>query len=124
MHHLGVGADHKEHGLGVQGVGQKARAQSHQHPELTGAGTVQGNPCGVGQRLVAKINQVPRPQHFHCQKQRRTLADDHRNAQHGVQHMHLHPQGNAQGRSQARTPAEGVTAAGHHGKVGARADHR
>ncbi|MNH30508.1 hypothetical protein D3C79_908080 [compost metagenome] len=76
----------------------------------------------VGQRLVAQVDQVTRTEHFHDQEQRRALADDHGNAQHRVQHMHLHPQGDAHGGRQPGLAALCITAAGDHGEVGTGAD--
>ena len=58
----------------------------------------------------------------HGEEQSRALADEHCNAQHRVQHMHLHSQRNAHGSGQPGPSALCITAAGDHGEIGAWAD--
>ncbi|MNV68307.1 hypothetical protein D3C71_1611470 [compost metagenome] len=122
LHHLGEGTDDEQHGLGVEGVGQKARAQGLRYAGSRCGNPVEADAPGVGQRLVAQVDQVTRAQHFHAQEQSRALADDHRDAQHRVQDVHLHSQGNAHGSSQPGLAALCITAAGDHGEVGTGAD--
>ncbi|MCY1415441.1 hypothetical protein D9M71_309230 [compost metagenome] len=122
LYYLGEGTDDEQHSLGVEGIGQIARAQGLQHAGSRLAYPVEADAPGVGQRLVAQVDQIARAQHLHDQEQGWALAYDHRDAQHRVQHMHLHPQGDANGGRQPGLAALGITAAGDHGEVGAGAD--
>ncbi|MNN50650.1 hypothetical protein D3C81_1652460 [compost metagenome] len=84
--------------------------------------TVEADSRGVGQRFVAQVDQVTRAYHLHEQEQRWALADDHGDAQHRVQHMHLHAQGDPHGSRQPGLATLCITAASDHGEVGPRAD--
>ncbi|MNE53739.1 hypothetical protein D3C80_1484820 [compost metagenome] len=85
---------------------------------------VEADARGIGQRLVAQVDQVTRAHHLHRQEQSRALADDHGDAQYRVQHVHLNTQGDADGGGQASFAPLCITAASDHGEVGTWADNR
>ncbi|MNT76406.1 hypothetical protein D3C72_2154050 [compost metagenome] len=51
------------------------------------------------------------------------VLDQHRHAEHGVAHVHLHPERDAQRAQQPGAAAEQVAVARDHGEVGPGADH-
>ncbi|MNR25994.1 hypothetical protein D3C85_1431790 [compost metagenome] len=115
---LGIGADHEQHGLGVERVGEEAVAQraavAVRRRRLVDGAAAEGAP--------ADIHQIAGTEHAQqLQQQRRLLQQA--GAEQGVHHVHLHAQADAERGGEPGAFAVQQAVAADHGEVGAGADH-